>query len=98
MGFADEILQQFYTRMSMETEQLKSILAVKMHVQLDTMGEGFEDAIDRQVNGELMSRWAFQDLWKRKELEFGELLESIELTVQALTVAFFCVCVVVAFR
>jgi len=61
---------------------MHSVLAVKMQVQINTMGEGFAEALDRLVSGELAARQNFQDLFRRRDRDIDsvalELATSIE--------------------
>lgn len=77
-------MRAFYDRVTMETEHLKHVLAVKMHVQLNKSGEGFEDAVDRLVSGELMARQSFEDLSKTRELEMVQLLDELMVAIEGL--------------
>jgi len=56
----EEDLRSFYAHMSDETDHLKSVLAVKMNVQLKTSGEGFGEAVRRLVTAEINARRSFQ--------------------------------------
>ena len=77
-------LRSFYKHISMETDHLKSVLAVKMQVQLQTSGEGFTEALARLVTGEISSRKAFENIIKRKEASFQRLLQDIRKKIQNL--------------
>ncbi len=68
----EQDLRFFYKQMSQETDHLKSVLAVKMNVQLKTSGEGFGEAVRRLVTAEINARksfgWRFsqmrEELWR----------------------------------
>jgi len=78
-------LRLFYERMSLEIDHLKNVLAVKMHVQLNKTGEGMSEAVDRLVSGELLARQAFQDLSRRRELDFTKSLEQLVTYIRNLS-------------
>jgi len=62
----EEDLRSFYKHMSEETDHLKSVLAVKMNVQLKTSGEGFGEAVRRLVLAEISARKSFQ--WRLEDM------------------------------
>lgn len=53
----DKDLRQFYERMSQETDHLKSVLGVKMHVQLESSGIGFIDGTSTAVIVIICRQW-----------------------------------------
>ena len=80
----EEALQSFYERMALETDHLKSVLAVKMHVQINKSGVGFEDALERLVSGELLARQAFEELNKTREQDLNKSLEELVVALEVM--------------
>jgi hypothetical protein len=74
-------MRSFYDRMTTETDHLKQVLAVKMHVQLNRSGEGFEDAVERLVGGEIKAREAYEDSTRVSEAEMQQLLEELVVAI-----------------
>lgn len=82
IGKTNENLTSFYDRLSLETEHIKTVLAVKMHVQLNLSQEGFEDAIEDLVSGELLARQAYVDLSRRKHELFKKTLKELDSQIR----------------
>ena len=80
-------LEDFYDHMASETECIQSVLAVKMHVQINSMGEGFTEALDRLVSGEIAARQAFQDVFWRKDKEITETCLELATSIENISSA-----------
>ena len=81
-----ELLHVFYNKTETDIEHLKSLLSVKMQVQIQKTGEGFAEAVDRLVSGELLARQAFHELYTRRESRIKMLLEEIRARIANITI------------
>jgi hypothetical protein len=77
-------LQSFYERITSDTDQLKQTLSVKMYVQLNKSGEGFEEAVKRLVLGEIASRRGFESQCMRHGAILEQLLDELAVRMDAI--------------
>jgi hypothetical protein len=77
-------LGSFFERMSIETEQLKAVLAIKLQVQLNKSGEGYFEAVTRLVGGELDSRLCHRRLFEQQERVLMRALRILDVKIRTL--------------
>ncbi len=85
-GKQGELLHAFYNKTEQDVDHLKALLSIKMHVQMQKNGEGFAEAVDRLVSGELLARQAFQELGIRREKRIEQMLEDIKNRILQVTI------------
>lgn len=81
----DNTLQTFYDKMSIELDHIKSVLSVKLHVQLSQSSEGYAESIDRLVSGELLARQSYHDLSRCRHTETTRLCEQLHSAIRNIT-------------
>lgn len=81
-----ELLHIFYFKTEQELEHLKSLLSIKIHVQMQRTGEGFAEAVNRLVSGELFSRQAFSNIYSQSVSKVQNMLDDLHTLILGMSI------------